>query len=131
MAFEVLILNSGEWVLTGELPASPWHVLIYSQRGAPGNELHVWLPRQNAPRSGDYAFKRYWELSSTRWCVEMPVEAGLPRHTRGARTRIRFSAPDGRVLWADIGGALGLGDLSDADLTRLLEAALSGPFSGH
>jgi hypothetical protein len=130
MGLEVLILNSGEWVLCDELPASPWRVLIYSQRGAPGNELHVWLPLQGAPRASDYAFKRYWETRTTRWCVEMPLDAGRPRHLRVAAARIRFSAPDGRVLWSNNPGGHGLGDLSDEDLERLLAAGSTGPFSG-
>jgi hypothetical protein len=130
MSFEVLILNSGEWVLTQELPAAPWHVLVYAQRGAPRNELHVWLPRQDAPRSGDYAFKRYWERSSTRWCVEIPLAAGRRRNLRRPPPRVRFSAPDGRVLWAENPGGLGLGDLSDADLGRLLHTGVEAPFCG-
>lgn len=130
MGFEVLILNSGEWVLTDELPATPWHVLIYTQRGAPANELHVWLPLQGTPRSSDYAFKRYWEIHSTRWCVEVPLDIGRPRHLRTNPGRFRFSAPDGRVLWAENPGGRGLGDLSDQDLERLLDAGSTGPFSG-
>lgn len=130
MGFEVLILNSGEWMLTQELPAEPWHVLVYAQRGAPRNELHVWLPRRDASRSGDYAFKRYWEIHSTRWCVEIPTEAGRRRGLRQAPARVRFSAPDGRVLWADNPRGLGLGDLSDADLSRLLLAGFEAPFCG-
>lgn len=131
MGFEVLILNSGEWVLGEELAASPWHVLIYRQRGAPGNELHVWLPRQGAPRPSDYAFKRYWDDRSTRWCVEVPLGAARPRQPRTAATRFRFSAPDGRVIWSDNPDCSGLGDLSETDLLRLLEAGYTGSFSGH
>jgi hypothetical protein len=131
MSFEVLILNSGEWLLAEELPATPWHVLIYAQRGSPRNELHVWLPQQNATRSGDYTFKRYWEIQSTRWCVEIPVEAGRRRNLREPPPRVRFSAPDGRVLWAENPGGQGLADLSDADLARLLHGSFQAPFAGH
>jgi hypothetical protein len=128
MGFDVLILNSGEWLLTGELPAIPWHVLVYSQRGAPANQLHVWLPRDGARGSGRYAFKRFWQDASGRWCVEIPTDAqaGL-RH----RARLRFSADDGRVLWSENPAARGLADLSDADLARLLDSGSTGSFSGH
>jgi hypothetical protein len=131
MSFEVLILNSGEWVLAEELPAAPWHVLVYAQRGSPRNELHVWLPRQTSARNGEYTFKRYWELHSTRWCVEIPVEAGQRREERASPPLVRFSAPDGRVLWADNPGGQGLADLSDADLARLLQSGFQAPFSGQ
>jgi hypothetical protein len=131
MNFEVLVLNSGEWTLVQELPAAPWHVLVYSQRGAPRNELHIWLPRQDAPRSGDYAFKRYWEVQATRWCVEIPVEVGRRRNLREPPPRVRFSAPDGRVYWSENPGGRGLGDLSDADLSRLLETGFAAPFFEH
>lgn len=129
MGFEVLILNSGEWVLAEELPAAPWHVLIYRQRGSPANELHVWLPRQDAPRSGDFAFKRYWSEAGVRWCVEVPTDVGRPRPSRGAPLQVRFSSPDGRVLWSEQRGGKGLGDLSDSDLARLLVKAHEGPFT--
>lgn len=128
MGFEVLILNSGDWVLADELPASPWHVLIYRQRGQPANELHLWLPRQDAPRSGDFAFKRYWTDGAVRWCVEIPAEVGRPRTPHGPLW-IRFSAPDGKVLWSEHRGGKGLGDLSDTDLDRLLLVAHEGPFA--
>lgn len=127
MAFEVLILNSGEWVLGEELAASPWYVLIYRQRGRPANELHLWLPRADAERSGDYAFKRYWEDESIRWCVEMPTDAA---GTRAGRVRVRFTSAEGRVLWADHRGTRGLGDLSEYDLSCLLDGAREGSFSG-
>lgn len=123
MGFDVLILNSGEWVLRDELAAEPWYVLIYRQRREPRNELHLWLPRQDARRSGDYAFKRYWVYESVRWLVEMPHGSGRP-------ARVRFSAPDGRVLWADHRGTRGLGDLTDYDLACLCDAARTGSFSG-
>ena len=126
MALDVLILNSGDWVLTGELPALPWHVLIYSQRGAPGNELHVWLPRDGRRGSGDYAFKRFWTGSRARWCVEVP-----PKTASGDGPRLRFSTPDGTVLWADKPSGRGLGDLSDQELSRLLATSCTGPYSGH
>ena len=32
MGLDVLILNSGEWVLGEELAAPPWYVLVYRQR---------------------------------------------------------------------------------------------------
>lgn len=130
MSFEVLILDSGEWLLAQELPAEPWHVLVYAQRGSPRNELHVWLPRQKARRSGDFAFKRYWEIQSTRWCVEIPFTGGQLRRMRQPPPRVRFSAPDGRVLWAENPRGLGLGDLSDTDLSRLLSAGFEAPYWG-
>lgn len=131
MNFEVLILNSGEWVLTQELAAAPWRVLVYAQRGSPRNELHLWLPRQDTRRSGEHAFKRYWDNCSTRWCVEIAAEPGRRTSHQRAITRVRFSAPDGRVFWSENPGRNGLGDLSDAELTRLLESGTRAPFCGH
>lgn len=127
MSFEVLILDSGEWTLTQELPAEPWHVLVYAQRGSPRNELHLWLPRRDARRSANFAFKRYWQLRSTRWCVEVPAGRRGGRG-QGGGGRLRFSAPDGRVLWADLPAGSGLGDLSDAQLGRLLGTASAAPY---
>lgn len=128
MGVDVMILDSGEWVLTGELPALPWHVLIYSQRGAPANELHVWLPRDGMRGAGDFAVKRFWEGRSTRWCVEIPPEPAGPYRSRA---RVRFSTPDGTVLWSEKPVGRGLGDLSDDELTHLLAAGASGSYSGH
>lgn len=128
MNFEVLILNSGEWILGDELAASPWHILIYRQRGEPRNELHLWLPRQDARRSGDFAFKRYWVDEEIRWCVEAPGDQARPQPRRA--NRLRFTAPDGRVLWARHRGVKGLGDLSNYDLACLLAVATEGSFSG-
>jgi hypothetical protein len=125
----MLVLNSGEWLLGAELAASPWYVLIYRQRGEPGNELHLWLPRQDSPRSEKYACKRYWLNSAVRWCIEIPREAGAGE-SREAPARLRFTAPDGRVLWAAHGDARGLADLSDGELGRLLLGATEGSFSG-
>lgn len=115
MNFDVLILNSGEWVLGDELPAAPWYVLVYRQRGEPRNELHLWLPRADAERSGDFAFKRYWVDESVRWCVELQEGA-----------RVRFTSPDGHSRSAPHRSAKGLGDLSDYDLSSLLAAAREG-----
>ena len=132
MALDVLILNSGSWTLAEELPASPWHVLIYRQHRQAGNELHIWLPRQDARRSGELAFKRYWVDEAVRWCVEIPgIRARGSSPTAVRPTRLRFAAPDGRVLWAEHEGAKGLGDLSDYDLACLLHTARSGSFSGQ
>lgn len=117
----MLVLNSGEWLLGAELAASPWYVLIYRQRGEPANELHLWLPRQDAPRSEKYACKRYWLNESVRWCVEIP-------HPGGAQ--LRFTAPDGPALWAKHADARGLGDLSDRELRQLLHGATAGSYSG-
>jgi hypothetical protein len=129
VTLDMLVLNSGEWLLSAELAASPWYVLIYRQRGEPRNELHLWLPRQDAPRSERYACKRYWLDDSVRWCIEIPhrpeTEAMEP-----ARARLRFTAPDGRVLWARHADARGLADLSDRELGRLLLGATTGSFSG-
>ncbi len=130
MSFDVLILDSGEWVLEEELAASPWHVLIYRQRCDTRNELHLWLPRQAARRSGDFAFKRFWVANSTRWCVEIPGDPERPvGAVRAEFARLRFSSPDGRVLWAEHRGGRGLGDLSDADLRGLLDSAHAGLFT--
>lgn len=131
MNLDMLVLNSGEWMLGDELPASPWHVLIYRQRGEPRNELHLWLPRQDAPRSGNYACKRFWVRNAVRWCVETPADPSRPRRAGASPRRLRFTAPDGRVLWAEHPAGRGLGDLSDPELTRLLSTAREGPYSGH
>ena len=130
MAVDVLILNSGEWVLGEELAASPWHVLIYRQRGEARNELHLWLPRQMTRGSGEFAFKRYWVSRSVRWCVEIPGDPERPRGlARPGPSRLRFCSPEGRVLWAELHGGGGLGDLSERDLCRLLESAESGLYT--
>lgn len=128
MGVDVLILNSGAWVLREELAAPPWYILVYRQSREPRNELHLWLPRQDAERSADFAFKRYWMDESVRWCVEIPG-AAAPGRPAGP-TRIRFTAPAGRVLWALHHGIRGLGDLSDYDLSCLLASATAGSFSG-
>ena len=122
MGMDLLVLNSGEWLLGAELAASPWYVLIYRQRGQPLNEIHLWLPRQDAPRSEKYACRRYWLNGSVRWCVEIPPEGG--------NGRLRFTAPDGRVLWTKHGDARGLADLADHDLRRHLDGAATGSYSG-
>ena len=130
MSVDVLILNSGEWVLGEELAASPWHVLIYRQRGEARNELHLWLPRQAARGSGDFAFRRFWVSRSVRWCVEIPGDPERPRGSaRHGAARLRFSTPEGRVLWAEHRGAHGLGDLAEDDLRRLLDSAVAGPYT--
>lgn len=131
MRYEALILNSGEWVLAEELPAAPWHVLVYAQRGAPRNQLHVWLPRRDVRSSGEFVFRRYWEVHCTRWCVEVPSGSGKQTIPGAAVPRVRFSAPDGRVLWSENPDGRGLGDLSDDDLARLLLAGYAASYSGH
>lgn len=129
---DVLVLNSGEWLLAEELPARPWHVLIYQQRGDPRNELHLWLPRSGARRAGDYAFRRYWSDGATRWCVEIPPD---PDRLRGSYfavqgiLRVRFTGPDGLVLWSDHHGARRLADFTDAELLRLRLDGREGTFS--
>lgn len=115
MNFDVLILNSGEWVLGEEVAADSRYVLVYRQRGEPRNELHLCLPRADAHRSGDFAFKRFWVGESVRWCVEL--QEG---------TRLRFTAPDGHSRSALHRGAKGLGDLSDHELSSLLAVAYEG-----
>ena len=128
MGLDILILNSGYWSLAEELPANPWHVLIYRQGAEPRNELHLWLPRRDAQRSADYVFKRYWVDSSTRWCVETPdVPPGRGRSADAAR--VRFSAQDGRVLWAVPRNGRGLADLTEYDLTCLRDSARAGSFT--
>lgn len=131
MTLDVLVLNSGEWVLVDELPAVPWHVLIYRQRGRRENELHLWLPRLDARRSGDFAFKRIWVDESIRWCVEIPAEPGARRARAASRARVRFTSPEGKAYWAALRGTRGLGDLSDYDLSCLLDVAREGPYSGR
>lgn len=126
MSFDALILDSGEWLLSGEIPAAPWHVLIYRQRGAPENELHVWLPRRDGACRQRYAFKRYWEEDSTRWCVEIP-EAPAPARGRFGARSVRFTAPDGRVYQTDGPRGCGLADLPDVELARLLRSARRTP----
>jgi hypothetical protein len=128
MGLDVLILNSGAWVLREEMQAAPWYILIYRQSREERNELHLWLPRQDAERSGDFAFKRYWMDESIRWCVEIP-EAKAPGRRSGP-ARVRFTTPEGRVLWASHRGTRGLGDLSDYDLSCLLASASEGSYSG-
>lgn len=129
VSLDLLVLNSGEWLLAEELAASPWHVLIYRQIGEPRNELHLWLPRQDAPRSEKYASRRYWVYASERWCVEIPGDPGSDGADPAAR-RLRFTNPGGAVLWASHTGALGLADLSDRELGHLLAGARPGSFSG-
>lgn len=131
MSLDILILNSGDWILGEELPATPWYILIYRQRGAPRNELHVWLPREDAQRSGDYAFKRYWINDAVRWCVESPgaAEPGIGRGNT-ATPKIRFTSPEGRVLWATAHSGRGLGDLTEYDLSCLLDSARKGAYTG-
>jgi len=119
MSFDALILESGEWVLSREHPAPPWHLLVYAQRNAPHNELHVWLHRRAPGHGARGVFRRFWKVGSVRWCVEVDSGEGLPRAASRA-TRIRFSSPHGTVLWAEDPEGRGLGDLSDADLHRLL-----------
>ena len=132
MSVDVLVLNSGEWVLTDELQATPWHILIYRQKCERSNELHLWLPRDAAAGGRPYAFKRYWCEEETRWCVELPTDPdrspALPPPAT-ERTAIRFSASDGRVLWASTPAARGLGDLTDLELRRLRLEAAPGPYT--
>ena len=129
---DVLLLNSGEWVLGDELPASPWHVLIFRQRGQPRNELHLWLPRHDARRSAEHVFRRYWVDECTRWCVEAPGDPDRPRlpaREADGCIRLRFTSPEGEVKWARHRGGRGLGDLTDYELGRLLDASIPGPFT--
>ena len=129
MSFDMLVLNSGKWLLGDELAAAPWHVLIYRQVGEPRNELHLWLPRADTPRTGNFACKRYWVSSSVRWCVEVPNDPSRTRQS-GSPVNVRFTHPEGRVLWAEYRGTRGLGDLGDEDLRSLLAGAVDGPYSG-
>ncbi|HUE95174.1 MAG TPA: hypothetical protein VMN39_00855 [Longimicrobiaceae bacterium] len=132
MGFDVLILNSGEWVLAEELPAEPWHILIYRQRLEKRNELHVWLPRRDTRGSGEYAFLRYWVEGRTRWRVEAPRDPDRPRGLnapQGASMRLRFTAPDGLVVWAVSSGQKRLGDFTDRELQELRQRATVGPYS--
>jgi hypothetical protein len=132
MGVDMLILNSGEWLLAEELAAEPWHVLIYRDRAEPRNELHVWLPRAGGRRSADHAFRRYWTDGATRWCVELPPDPDRLRDSRSvpaASVRVRFTAPDGLTLWAEYGGVRRLADFTDGELRRLRSNGLAGPYS--
>lgn len=132
MSVDVLVLNSGEWLLMDELEAIPWHILIYRQRCERGNELHLWLPREGRPGDPAYAFKRYWRDEESRWCVELPTDPDGPRGPRretGSRLLVRFSAADGRVLWADTESSRRLGDFTDLELRQLRLKAAAGPYT--
>jgi hypothetical protein len=129
VSLDMLVLNSGEWLLSAELAASPWYVLIYRERAEPRNELHLWLPRQDAPHSDRYACRRYWHDGAVRWCIEIPYGDDSPR-PGPVPARLRFTAPDGRVLWARLADASGLADLPARELGRLLRGAVPGSFSG-
>lgn len=122
MSFDALILESGEWVLSREHPAPPWHLLVYSQRNAPHNELHVWLHRREPGKGLRGVFRRFWKVGSVRWCVEVDRGVGSSPAGSGA-IRIRFTSSEGMVLQTENTGGRGLGDLSDRDLQRLLLAA--------
>lgn len=132
MPSDVLILNSGEWELSDELPAVPWHILVYRQKRDRRNELHVWFPRESAAGERGYAFKRYWHDGEVRWCVEIPSSSDRFRTARGAlrgSRRFRFMAHDGRVLWAESQLTGRLGDFTDAELLRLRREAAVGPYT--
>ena len=123
MSFDVMILDSGAWTLTRELEGAPWRILVYSQRGAPRNELHAWLPA-DSPNSAAVVFRRYWEVHGTRWCLEISARnaAVSVGNTPRNGVRIRFRAPDGRTFVVRAPRGRGLGDLSDAELLRMLAA---------
>lgn len=132
MGFDVLILNSGEWVLAEQLPAEPWHILIYRQREEKRNELHLWLPRQGERSSGEFAFRRYWIEGRTRWCVEAPRSAASGRAAAAGvpkGSRLRFTAPDGMILWASNRSPRRLADLTNRELEALRSGAVPGAFS--
>jgi hypothetical protein len=125
----VLILNSGEWSLGEELPALPWPIRIYRDRRESRNELHFWFPRPGGEPDGRHVFLRYWIEGETRWCVEVPPDPeAFHRHLRSEPmvTRLRFTAPDGRVLWAGAAGEPSLADLTGPELTRLRAASRQG-----
>ena len=123
MSFDVMILDSGAWTLTRELDGAPWRILVYTQRGEPRNELHAWVP-QGAPVSSAVIFRRYWEVHSTRWTLEISSRNAAATVDSPPRNgiRIRFRAPDDRTFVARAPRGRGLGDLSDAELLRLLAA---------
>jgi hypothetical protein len=112
-SLDVLVLNSGDWILAGEVAAAPAQLLIYRQRGEPRNELHLWLPGPHARRTCDRVLRRFWMEDGVRWCVESPEDVA----------RLRFTDEEGGVLWAERRGARRLGDLTDAELGRLLRGA--------
>jgi hypothetical protein len=127
VAVDILVLNSGEWLLGAELAASPWHLLIYRQRSEPRNELHLWLPRQGIAAPESFACKRYWVHVGQRWCLETGPRPG--RENPAGATRLRFSSDSGKVLWVEHDGA-GLADLTERDLRFLFSGAVAGTFSG-
>lgn len=132
MSVDVLVLNSGEWLLSDELRAAPWHILIYRQKCERENELHLWLPRESRSREQAYAFKRYWREEDTRWCVELPSDPDRPRGlavAAGRQSLVRFTASDGRVLWASSRSSRRLGDFTDLELRRLRLEAAPGPYA--
>lgn len=132
MSVDVLVLNSGTWVLTDELPAEPWWILIYRLRHDPRNELHAWLPPAADGPAEDFAFRRYWHEEEVRWCVEAPPDPDRLRTVTGAADgtlRIRFSASDGLVLWAGYRGVGRLADFTHEELRTLRHQARPGPYS--
>jgi hypothetical protein len=118
----VLLLHSGEWSFGEELPALPWPILIYRDRREPRNELHFWFPRPGGEPEGRHVLLRYWLEGETRWCVEVPPDPeAFGRRLRAdpMLTRVRFTAPDGRVLWAGHPGEASLAELTGPELARL------------
>jgi hypothetical protein len=124
---DILVLNSGEWLLGAELAARPWHLLIYRQRSEPRNELHLWLPQQGVAAPESFACKRFWVHAGQRWCLENPPGRG--RGSPGGASRIRFSSDAGEVRWVAHPGS-GLADLTEGDLRVLFAGAVAGTFSG-
>lgn len=132
MVVDVLVLNSGEWLLTDELEATPWHILIYRQKYERHNELHLWLPREGKPGDRGYAFKRYWQEEGTRWCVELRSGDGRGAASgieTGGLRHVRFTAADGRVLWTSTTSSQRLGDFTDVELRQLRSEAAPGPYT--
>ena len=65
---------------------------------------------------------------SVRWCVEAPATR-TSSGARGSGSPVRFTAPDGRILWADHRGTRGLGDLSDRELGDRFALSRQGAFT--
>jgi hypothetical protein len=127
MTLDVLILDSGEWVLREEKEAWPWHILVYGERREPRNELHLRLPHEGVPRSGEFAFRRIWMEGHVRWSVDLPPDPrrGLRRGPSGPRSLlVRFTDPEGHAFLAEHFGSRGLADLSAGEMLRLRETAV-------
>ena len=53
----------------------------------------------------------------------------MRQHPVDGPRRLRFTAPDGLVLWVETGGAKSLGDFTDRELQWLREKAKMGAYT--